>query len=57
MQKDDYILLNTTPYIGLIKNNKDFPDEVAIEYFGTKITFRKLINNVEIVAKSLVSWI
>jgi len=39
----------------LIKNNKDFPNEVAIEYFGAKITFGKLINNIEIVAKSLVS--
>ena len=37
------IFLNTTPYQGLIKNNANYPGEIAIEYFGAKITFGELI--------------
>ena len=49
------LFLNTTPYIGLVENNKDYPDEVAIEYFGTKIKFGELLRNIDIVAKALVA--
>ena len=48
------LFLNTTPYIGLVENNKGYPDEIAIEYFGAKITFGNLIKSIDKVAKSLV---
>lgn len=47
--------INTTPYIGLVWNNKPFANETAIEYFGAKVTFGQLIENIENVAKSLYS--
>ena len=31
------LFLNTTPYIGLIKNNKNHLTETAIEYFGANV--------------------
>ena len=50
------LFLNTTPYIGLVENNKGYPDEIAIEYFGAKITFGNLIKSIDKVAKSLVEY-
>lgn len=50
------LFLKTTPYIGLVENNKDYSNEVAIEYFGTKITFGELIKNIDATAKSLVEY-
>lgn len=50
------IFLNTTPYQGLIKNNADYPNEIALEYFGAKITFGELIKNTDIVAKSMAAY-
>ena len=50
-QRDPF--LNTTPYIGLVENNKEYPKEIAIEYFGSKISFGRLIESVDIVAKAL----
>lgn len=50
------IFLNTTPYQGLIKNNANYPSEIALEYFGAKITFGELIKNTDIVAKSMVAY-
>lgn len=47
------IFSNTTPYQGLIKNNSSHPKEIALEYFGTKISFGKLIKNADRVARSL----
>lgn len=47
------LFLNTTPYIGLIKNNKNHLTETAIEYFGAKISYGKLFENINRVAKSL----
>ena len=47
------LFLDTTPYIGLVQNNKDFPDEIAIEYFGAKISFGELFKNIDGVAKAL----
>lgn len=50
------IFLNTTPYQGLVKNNAGYLDEIALEYFGAKVTFGELIRNTDIVAKSLKSY-
>ncbi len=50
------IFLNTTPYQGLILNNEQFPNEIALEYFGAKITFGELIKNIDAVAKSLEEY-
>lgn len=50
------IFLNSTPYQGLIKNNSSYPEEIALEYFGAKISFGKLIENTDCVAKSLESY-
>lgn len=50
------LFLDTTPYIGLVQNNKDFPDEIAIEYFGAKIRFGGLICNIDLVAKALEEY-
>ena len=48
--------LDTTPYIGLVQNNEDYPDEIAIEYFGAKISFGELIRNTDSVAMALVKY-
>ena len=50
------LFLDTTPYIGLVQNNKDFPDEIAIEYFGAKISFGELIKNIDSVAMALEEY-
>lgn len=50
------IFLNTTPYQGLIKNNSEYPNEIALEYFGTKITFGELIRNIDLVANSMEEY-
>ena len=41
-------------YQELYDNNKDQLDQVAIIYFGAKITFRELFENIDKTAKSLV---
>ncbi|QFJ54803.1 class I adenylate-forming enzyme family protein [Pseudobutyrivibrio xylanivorans] len=48
--------IRTTPYIGLLENNKSYPDEIAIEYFGAKITYGSLFKNIDEVAKALVAF-
>lgn len=48
--------LKTTVYQGLVENNKEFSDMPALEYFGTKINFGELINNIDIVSKSLKNY-
>ncbi len=50
------IFLNTTPYQGLVKNNISYTDEIALEYFGSKISFGELFNGIDSVAKSLESY-
>ena len=55
IDKND-LFLNTTPYQGLVSNNMNYPNEVALEYFGTKITFGELIKNIDKVAKSLEEY-
>lgn len=42
-----------TVYQGLYDNNINFPNDLAIEYFGTKISFKKLFSNIEATAKAL----
>lgn len=41
-------------YQDLVEYSKNNMDNIAIEYFGNKITYRELINNIEITAASLV---
>ena len=50
------LFLETTPYQGLVYNNMNYPSEVAVEYFGSKITFGELIKNIDLVAKSLEEY-
>lgn len=50
------LFLDTTPYQGLLLSNERYPNEVALEYFGTKITFGELIKNIDKVAKSLEEY-
>ena len=48
--------LNTTPYQGLVEGNKEYLDEKAIEYFGTNISYGKLLKSIDEVAKSLEEY-
>ena len=41
-----------TVYQGLYDNNKDHLDDLAIEYFLSKITFKQLLSNIEKTAQS-----
>lgn len=43
-----------TIYENLYESNKDHLDEVAFEYFGTKITYKELFENIDKTAKSFV---
>jgi len=40
-------------YEDLVESSKDFRSNIAIEYFGNKITYEELIKNIEITAASL----
>lgn len=53
---ENSLFLNTTPYQGLVLNNINYPNEIALEYFGAKITFGELIKNIDKVAKSLEEY-
>lgn len=50
------IFLNTTPYQGVVNTNSSHSEEIALEYFGSKISFGELIKNTDRVAKSLESY-
>lgn len=50
------MFLSTTPYEGLINNNANYLNEIALEYFGTNISFGDLITNIDIVSKSLEEY-
>lgn len=52
--KDQF--LGTTPYIGFRLSNENFPEEIALEYFGAKISFGEVITSVDSVAKSLEEY-
>lgn len=39
-----------TVYEYMYQNNKDYPDQIAIEYFGRKITFAELFESIDMVA-------
>lgn len=45
-----------TIYQYLVKQSKNNLDKIAINYFGAKISYRELINNIEMVAKAFYSW-
>ena len=42
-----------TIYEQLIESNKNYPDDIAIRYFSRKITYQKLIENIEICSNAL----
>lgn len=48
--------LETTPYIGLIENNKDYLEDIAIEYFGAKIKYGVLFQKIDEVSKALAEY-
>ena len=50
------LFLGTTPYQGLLKNNSDYPHEIAIEYFGARISFSSLIKRIDDTAKALKEY-
>lgn len=50
------LFLNTTPYQGLVNNNHEHLSETAMEYFGQKISFGKMIQNIDSAAKSLEEY-
>ena len=50
------LFLGTTPYQGLLKNNSDYPHEIAIEYFGARISFSSLIRRIDDTAKALKEY-
>lgn len=47
-------LSKKTVYQELVDNNQSNLDDVALEYFGSKITFRKFIKNIDETAKHFV---
>ena len=50
------MFLGTTPYQGLLNNNRDYPEEIAIEYFGAKISFAQLFKHIDETAKALKEY-
>ncbi|MBE6161707.1 MAG: hypothetical protein E7158_05780 [Firmicutes bacterium] len=44
-----------TVYQELYDNNKDYPNDLAMEYFGRKISFKELFKNIDFCANSLVN--
>lgn len=54
--KENEDFVNTTPYQGLVRANKNYPDEIAIRYFGSKITYSELFKGIEDAAKALEEY-
>lgn len=50
------IFLDTTPYQGLVKNNSNYCNESALEYFGADISFGDMLKNIDGVSKSLEEY-
>ncbi|MCM1440095.1 MAG: acyl--CoA ligase [Roseburia sp.] len=44
-----------TVYENIYQHNKDFLSQVALEYYGTKISYKKLFEQVEVCAKALLA--
>lgn len=44
-----------TIYQNLYKHNKDYPDDIALMYFGKKITYAQLFAEVENTAKAFAA--
>lgn len=44
-----------TIYDYLLKNNKDFPSDVAINYLGRKITYKELFKNIDKTAAAFIN--
>ena len=45
-----------TVYQNIWENNREHLDEIALEYYGRKITYKKLFEQVERCAHALVSY-
>lgn len=45
-----------TIYQDILKNNMDYLDNIALIYFGTKITYKQLFENIDKTAKSLEEY-
>ena len=44
-----------TLYEHILKNNSTHLNDIAVEYFGNKISYRKLIRNVDLVKNAFVA--
>ena len=49
----DYELPKKTAYRHMYDNNSNYQSDIAIEYFGNKISYKKLFNKIDDAAKSL----
>ena len=45
-----------TAYSYMYKNNKDYPNDIAINYYGKKITYKKFFEKIDETAKALTSY-
>lgn len=48
--------LELSCYENMYENNKEHLEDIAFEYFGNKITYRELFENIDKTAKALVSY-
>ena len=56
LENDQLGLPNRTIYEELFLNNINYSNDLAIEFFGSKISFGKLLNNINNTAKSLEEY-
>lgn len=56
MDKFYNIKNDMTIYQDILKNNADYLDDLAIMYFGAKINYKELFNNIDKTAKSLEEY-
>lgn len=57
--EDEKIMENTLEmscYENMYENNKDHLNDIAFEYYGNKITYKELFENIDKAAKALVSY-
>ena len=47
-------ILNVSCYENMYQNNKGHLDDIAFEYYGNKITYRELFENIDKTAKALI---
>ncbi len=51
----DSSLPECTIYEYMLENNKDYPDDIAINYYGHKITYRELFENIDATSKGFAT--